>query len=603
MHSTPISSAEIRQKYLDFFSSKQHAVIGSAPLIPENDPTVLFTTAGMHPLVPYLMGETHPAGVRLTNYQKCVRTGDIDEVGDRWHLTFFEMLGNWSLGDYFKKEAISWSFEFLTSKEWLGIPVDRLSVTVFAGDDDAPRDEESAQIWKDHGIHPEHVYYYGKSENWWGPAGTTGPCGPDSEMFYDVGIEKCSPECQPSCSCGKYVEIWNDVFMQYNKTADGKYEPLKQKNVDTGMGLERITAVLNGFDEVYKTDLFMPIMDKINSLATTHGDTSKEIICDHIRAATFMIMDGVSPSNLDQGYVLRRLIRRAIRHGRKLGIQGFFLQDLADIVIDMFKGYYPKFEDLRSEIKLELVNEEEKFSKALEKGLKQFEKLTAHLHAGVGKESVMPGEQAFHLFDTYGFPLEMTKELAHEKGLTIDEDGFNEFYKQHQELSRAGAQKKFKGGLADASWETIRGHTATHLLQAALRQILGEHVLQKGSNITPERLRFDFSHPEKMAPEQIKEVEDLVNEKIKEAIPVHYEIMSVEQAHKIGAIGLFDDKYAAKVKVYIMGEFSKEFCGGPHVNNTQEVGHFKIVKEEACSAGVRRIKAIVEKIEWAKQHF
>lgn len=585
-----ISSHDIRQKYLDFFASKEHSIISSAPLVPENDPTVLFTTAGMHPLVPYLMGEVHPAGVRLTNYQKCVRTGDIDEVGDRWHLTFFEMLGNWSLGDYFKSEAISWSFEFLTSKDWLGIPVERLSVSVFAGDADAPRDDESAELWKSLGIHSEQVYFYGKSENWWGPAGTTGPCGPDSEMFYDVGIEKCSPACDPSCSCGKYVEIWNDVFMQYNKLADGTYAPLKQQNVDTGMGLERITAVLNGYDEVYKTDLFVPIMDKINNLATQPGDTSKEIIADHVRAATFMMCDGVSPSNLDQGYVLRRLIRRAIRHGRKLGIAGYFLQDLADIIIEQFTQYYPKFADLRSEIKLELVNEEEKFSKALGNGEKQFAKITASIQPG----GAMPGELAFHLFDTYGFPLEITKELAKEKGITIDESGFQEFYKQHQDLSRAGAQKKFKGGLADASWETIRGHTATHLLQSALRQVLGTHVLQKGSNITPERLRFDFSHPEKMVPEQIKQVEDLVNEKIKEGIVVHYEIMSVEQAHKIGAIGLFDDKYAEKVKVYIMGDFSKEFCGGPHVNNTQEVGHFKIVKEEACSAGVRRIKAVVE---------
>lgn len=585
-----ILSKDIRQKYLDFFSDKGHSIIGSASLIPEHDPTVLFTTAGMHPLVPYLMGEAHPAGVRLTDVQKCVRTGDIDEVGDRWHLTFFEMLGNWSLGDYFKKEAITWSYEFLTDKKWLGISPDRLSVSVFAGDADAPRDEESAELWRTLGIPGEHIYYYGKSENWWGPAGATGPCGPDTEMFYDTGIAPCSPECQPSCSCGKYVEIWNDVFMQYNKLADGTYVPLKQQNVDTGMGLERITAVLNGYDEVYATDLFVPLMDKLKELSTQHGDTSKEIICDHIRAAIFMINDGVSPSNLDQGYVLRRLIRRAIRHGRKLGIQGYFLQDLADIVIEMFQEYYPTLNDQRSEIKMELVNEEEKFAKTLEKGEKQFEKLTAHIKAN----GLMPGEHAFHLFDTFGFPLEITKELAHEKGITIDEDGFYEFYKQHQAQSRAGAEKRFKGGLADASWETIRGHTATHLLHEALRRILGPHVFQKGSNITPERLRFDFSHPEKVTPEQLKEVEDMVNDQVQRQLEVHYEIMTVEQAKKMGAIGLFDDKYAEKVKVYLIGDFSKEFCGGPHVNNTSEVGHFKILKEEACSAGVRRIKAIVE---------
>ncbi len=586
-----ISSDEIRQKYLNFFSEKNgHSIIGSAPLVPDHDPTVLFTTAGMHPLVPYLMGEPHPGGVRLVNYQKCIRTGDIEEVGDRWHLTFFEMLGNWSLGDYFKKEAISMSFEFLTGEQWLNIPIDRLSVTVFAGDDDAPRDEEAAGIWQDLGMPSERIYFYPKSENWWGPAGETGPCGPDTEMFYDTGLPNCSPTCEPQCSCGKYVEIWNDVFMQYNKKSDGTYEPLAQQNVDTGMGLERVTAILNGYDEVYASDLFKPLMDKISSLAKKEEDTSKEIICDHIRAATFIMADGVSPSNVDQGYVLRRLLRRAIRHGRKLGIEDFFLQDLADVIITQYSKYYPELENNASEIKMEIVNEEEKFAKTLRDGEKRFEKLTAHLKAN----DTMPGEQAFHLFDTYGFPLEITKELAHEKGISIDESGFHEFYQQHQEQSRAGAEKRFKGGLADASWETIRGHTATHLLQSALRVVLGEHVLQKGSNITPERLRFDFSHPEKMTAEQIKATEDLVNEKIQEGIDVHYKIMPVDEAIKIGAIGLFDDKYAEKVKVYIMGEFSKEFCGGPHVNNTKEVGHFRILKEEACSSGVRRIKAVVE---------
>ncbi|MBI2415075.1 MAG: alanine--tRNA ligase [Candidatus Kerfeldbacteria bacterium] len=582
-------SKTIRQKFLDFFAQHDHSIIGSARLIPEHDPTVLFTTAGMHPLVPYLLGETHPAGVRLANYQKCIRTGDIESVGDRWHLTFFEMLGNWSLGDYFKDQAIRMSHEFLTNREWLGIDSHRLHVSVFAGDADAPRDIASADIWRSLGIPAEHIYYYPKSANWWGPAGSTGPCGPDTEMYYDTGIEKCSPGCNPDCSCGKYVEIWNDVFMQYNKMADGTYQPLKQQNVDTGMGLERITAVLNGAQEVYTTDLFAPIMAAITARTQRHEDTSKEIICDHIRAATFIMADGISPSNLDQGYVLRRLIRRAIRHGRKLGIEGFFLQDLADIVIQEYSAFYPELEKNRSEIKLEFVNEEEKFSKTLEKGEKQFAKLTARIKPN----GVMPGEQAFHLFDTYGFPFEITQELAHEQGITIDEDGFNDFYKQHQEQSRTGAQKRFKGGLADASWETIRGHTATHLLHEALRRILGPHVYQKGSNITPERLRFDFSHPEKVTPEQLKEIEDMVNEEIQRGLEVHYEIMSVEQAHKIGAIGLFDDKYAEKVKVYLIGDFSKEFCGGPHVNNTTEVGKFKIVKEEACSAGIRRIKAVV----------
>ncbi len=585
-----ITSKEIRQKYLDFFSEQGHSIIGSAPLVPDNDPTVLFTTAGMHPLVPYLLGETHPAGVRIANYQKCIRTGDIEEVGDRWHLTFFEMLGNWSLGDYFKEEAISMSWEFLTSEKWLNIPIDRLRVSVFEGDDDAPRDEEAASLWKDLGMPAEQIYYFPKSENWWGPAGETGPCGPDTEMFYDTGLADCSPGCDPSCSCGKYVEIWNDVFMQYNKQSDGTYPPLEQKNVDTGMGLERIVAVLNGKKEVYTTDLFKPLMDKISALTVNHEDTSKEIIADHIRAATFIIADGVSPSNMDQGYVLRRLLRRAMRHGRKLGIGDFFLEDLAKIVVDQYSEFYPELEKNKSEIYVEIVGEEEKFAKTLRDGEKQFAKITKHLKAN----DTMPGEQAFHLFDTYGFPLEITKELASEKGIVVDEDGFDEFYKQHQELSRAGAKKRFKGGLADASWETIRGHTATHLLQSALRVVLGEHVLQKGSNITPERLRFDFSHPDKMTEEQIKATEDLVNEKIQEGIDVHYEIMSIQDALDMGAIGLFDDKYAEKVKVYIMGEFSKEFCGGPHVNNTKEVGKFRIVKEKASSSGVRRIKAVVE---------
>lgn len=585
-----ILSSDIRQKYLDFFAGKGHTIIGSAPLVPEHDPTVLFTTAGMHPLIPYLLGEPHPGGKRLANYQKCIRTGDIESVGDRWHLTFFEMLGNWSLGDYFKKEAIEWSYKFLTSPQWLGISPDRLSVSVFAGDADAPRDEESAELWRSLGIPGERLYYYGKNENWWGPAGAAGPCGPDTEMFFDTGIARCGPLCQPSCSCGKYVEIWNDVFMQYNKKSDGLYQPLSQKNVDTGMGLERVTAVLNDFDEVYTTDLFNPIVQEINRRATRPGDTSKEIICDHIRAVTMMISDGVSPSNLDRGYVLRRLIRRAIRHGRKLGMPEYAFSDLAESVIDILKTYYSNLEPRRSEIKMELVNEEEKFAKTLASGEKQFAKLTAHLKPN----SIMPGEHAFHLFDTYGFPLEITKELANEKGIVIDEEGFFGFYRQHQEQSRTGAQKKFKGGLADASWETIRGHTATHLLHEALRRILGPHVFQKGSNITPERLRFDFSHPAKMVPEQIKAVEDLVNEQVSRKLDVHYEIMTVEQAKAIGAIGLFDEKYADRVKVYVIGDFSKEFCGGPHVNNTSEVGHVRITKEEPCSAGIRRIRAVVD---------
>ncbi|MFA5995424.1 MAG: alanine--tRNA ligase [Patescibacteria group bacterium] len=584
----PLTTQAIRQKYLDYFKSNGHAVINSASLLPENDPTVLFTTAGMHPLTPYLMGETHPLGTRLTSCQKCVRTGDIDEVGDRWHLTFFEMLGNWSLGDYFKKEAISMSYEFLTSKNWLGINPEKLSVTVFAGDADAPKDNEAATIWRNLGIPDERIYYYGKEHNWWGPAGTTGPCGPDTEMFYDTGTEKCNPQCDPSCSCGKYVEIWNDVFMQFNKKADGTYEELKQKNVDTGMGLERVAAIINQQEDVYSTDIFSPLLQAIRSASTApHEQKSARIIADHVRAAVFMITDGIAPSNLDQGYVLRRLIRRALRHGKKIGLKQFGLQDLADIVIQQYQAFYPELDTNKSEIKLELVKEEEKFQHTLVKGEQQFAKMIV----GLKPNAQLSTEQVFHLYDTYGFPLELTEELAKEHGLTVDNTGFTKLFKQHQAQSRLGAEKKFKGGLADASDISVRSHTATHLLQAALRQILGNHVFQKGSNITPERIRFDFSHPQKMTSEQIKLVEDLVNEQIKRALPVQQDIMNLDDAKTTGAIGLFSSKYGDKVKVYTIGDFSKEFCGGPHVNNTREIGHFKIIKEEASSAGVRRIKA------------
>lgn len=592
------TSHEIRTKFIEFFQEKEHSIIGSASLIPEHDPTVLFTTAGMHPLMPYLLGEPHPAGVRLANYQKCIRTGDIEEVGDRWHLTFFEMLGSWSLGDYFKKEAIEMSFEFLTSEKWLNIPIDRLSVTVFEGDDDAPRDDEAATIWRNVGMPAEQIYYYDKKENWWGPPGSTGPCGPDTEMFYDTGIAACGPECEPKCSCGKYVEIWNDVFMQYSKNDDGSFQPLSQQNIDTGMGLERIVAVLNGYTEVYQTDLFQPLMQAITALVKDDQDTSKEIIADHIRSATFIIADGVSPSNMDQGYVLRRLIRRAVRHGRKLGIEDFFLGDLAKIVIDQYGQYYSNLEDNRSEIVLEIVAEEEKFAKTLRQGEKLFKKMAKK----VQPNETMAAEEVFKLYDTFGFPLEITKELAHERGILVDEVGFNKLFEEHQAKSRAGAKQKFKGGLADASWETVRGHTATHLLHEACMRLLGEHATQKGSNITPERLRFDFAHPEKLTDEQIQALEDMVNEQIEAGLDVFYKIMPVDEALEAKAIGLFDDKYAEKVKVYFMGSedidlkdnFSREFCGGPHVNNTKEVGKFKILKEEAVSSGVRRIKAVVQ---------
>jgi len=591
-----ITAKQLRQKYLKFFQERDHKVIPSASLIPENDPTCLFISAGMHPLVPYLMGEKHPAGKRLVSIQKCIRTGDIDEVGDAWHDTFFEMLGNWSLGDYFKSEAIQWSWHFLTSKEWLGLDPEKIHVSVFAGDEDAPRDDESAEIWKGVGVPPDQIYYYGKEENWWGPAGKTGPCGPDTEMYYDTGKEPCSPNCEPKCNCGKYAEIWNDVFMQYNKTEDGKYKPLKQKNVDTGMGMERTFAILNGKSNIYETELFIPLMKLINELSSEviEGENlrSARIIADHLRAATFIMGDdrGVAPSNLDQGYVVRRLIRKSIRHARLLGIKNDFTKKIGKAVIDMYKDVYPELKRNKKFVLENLETEEAKFTKTLQKGLKQFEEIAVQSKTS----QKISGDQAFELFSTYGFPLEMTEELAKEQGLEVDTAKFESAFKKHQDLSRRGAEKKFKGGLADQKEQTAKLHTATHLLHQALRQVLGDHVKQMGSNITAERLRFDFSHTEKISPEQLQKIEDIVNEKIKEDIPIICEEMTVAQAKKNGATGLFEHKYGNKVKVYSAGDFSCEICGGPHATSTSQLGKFKIKKETSSSAGVRRIKAVLE---------
>lgn len=584
------STADIRKAYLDFFASKGHTIIPGASLVPENDPTVLFTTAGMHPLVPYLMGETHPAGKRLADVQLCVRTQDIDEVGDNTHLTCFEMLGNWSLGDYFKEGAISMSFDFLTKV--LGIPVDMLAVTCFEGDKDAPKDTESAEIWKKMGIPEERIGFLPKAKNWWGPAGQTGPCGPDTEMFYWVGDGK--PQGNPATHDAQWMEIWNDVFMQYNKKQDGSFEPLVQKNVDTGMGLERVAAVLQGAKSVYETDHLSVILKRALELAKSKTDGSMRsgrIITDHIKAATFMIADGVRPSNVDQGYVLRRLIRRSIRSALSLEIntEQKFCSFIASEVIAQYAPVYPKLRQKEDEIRAVLDQEEAQFSKTLHEGQKHFEKLANGLHKG----SVIDGISVFHLYDTYGFPIELTKEMAEEKGLKIDEIAFTKAFTEHQAKSRAGAEKRFAGGLADQSSETTKLHTATHLLNAALRKVLGDHVYQKGSNITTERLRFDFSHPDKMTPEQIKKVEELVNEAIKADVPVYYHVMTVDEAKAEGAIGVFGDKYGEKVKVYTMGEFSKEICGGPHVARTGMLGSFKIQKEESSSSGVRRIKAVV----------
>ena len=585
-----MKAIELRRKYIEYFKRNGHKEIPSAPVVPENDPTVLFTTAGMHPLVPYLLGEPHPQGKRLTDYQKCIRTGDIDSVGDPCHLTYFEMMGNWSLGDYFKDESIKMSYNFL--KDELGFDMDKISVTVFAGEDGIPRDEEAANAWANMGIPRDRIFYLGREDNWWGPAGETGPCGPDTEIFFDTGKPKCSENCNPSCSCGKYLEIWNNVFMQYNKTKDGKYEPLKQKNVDTGLGLERVISLLQGKNNVYETELFADVIAKIQELAKNFNINSARIIADHLRASIFMIIDGVRPSNVEQGYVLRRLLRRVIRHMRKVEIDPSEISTLVEKFVEIMTEMYPEVPANKDTI-IEVIKEEkDKFVKTLEHGEKEFIK-NAEKTKAEGKEK-LDGEVVFRLYDTFGFPPEMTAELAEEKGLKVDMKEFEELFKKHQEISRAGSEAKFKGGLADHSEKTTAYHTATHLLHKALQIVLGEHATQKGSNLTAERLRFDFMNPQKLTPEQLKRVEDIVNEQIQRDLPVTCEEMSLEDAQKSGATGLFANKYGDKVKVYTIGDFSKEICGGPHVDRTGKLGHFKIIKEEAVSAGVRRIKAILE---------
>ena len=595
-----ITIDELRSKYIDFFKSKGHVEISGRSLIPENDPTVLFTTAGMHPLVPYLMGEPHPAGTRLTDVQKCVRTGDIDDVGDASHLTFFEMLGNWSLGDYFKKESIAYSFEFLTDEKYLGIPIDKLSFTVFEGNEDAPRDEESASIWESLGVSKDRIFFLPKEDNWWGPAGETGPCGPDTEIFIDTGKPACGSNCRPGCNCGKYVEIWNNVFMQYHKNMDGSYSPLKRKCVDTGMGVERTVAMLQGKPSVYNTEAFTSIIKSIEDISgVKYGDnektdTSIRIIADHVRTACFILGDPKTtlPSNIGAGYVLRRLIRRAVRHGKKLGIDGNFLSVPASAVIAQNAGFYTELKENETLILTELKAEEDKFLETLKKGEAEFEKMLPNLLKNPKK--IIPGRMAFKLYDTYGFPIELTEELASESGLTVNREEFDEAFKKHQELSRAGSEQVFKGGLADHSEQTTAYHTATHLLHKALRMVLGDHVQQKGSNITAERLRFDFSHPEPMTDAEKKEVERLVNEAIKADLPVTMEVMPLEEAKKIGAMALFGEKYEDVVKVYKIGDFSIEVCGGPHVERTGSLGRFCIKKEQSSSSGVRRIRAVLE---------
>ena len=666
-----MTSHELRAMFLRFFQEKGHSVIPSASIIPENDPTVLFTTAGMHPLVPYLMGEKHPMGTRLTDVQKCIRTGDIDDVGDMSHLTFFEMLGNWSLGDYFKKEMIPWSYEFLTSPQWLGLDKNKLAFTVFEGDDDCPRDDEAADLWRSCGVDDSHLFFLPKEHNWWGPAGLTGPCGPDTEMFIIVK-EPCGEHCSPACKCGAYLEIWNDVFMQYNKQPDGTFLPLAQKNVDTGMGLERTICVLTGKKTVYETDLFSGILAKISELSgkdyMQDAETTKafRIVSDHMRTATFILGDvrGVAPSNVDQGYILRRLIRRAVRFGMGLNLEEGFTAKISQVIIDQYKDVYPELEENRAFVLDQLLMEEKRFQKTLKQGVKEFDKVLGNikrvqssfqqLEEGLNDTAFAPstltsltsasktatevrgklrptpemvdmiaelkkfseavetieslkskvssfieglnvidGRNAFKLYDTFGFPIEITTEMAQEAGLRVDEEDFARRFKQHQEKSSAGAEQRFKGGLADSGEQTACLHTATHLMNHALRQVLGNDVWQRGSNITAERLRFDFSFGRKMTAEELKEVERLVNEAIKAGVPVVKEEMTVDQAKEQGAIGIFESKYGETVKVYTMGQYSKEICGGPHASNTADLVSFKIKKEEASSAGVRRIKATI----------
>lgn len=587
-----ISSKELRNLYLNFFKEKNHEIIPSSSIVPENDPTVLFTTAGMHPLVPYLLGETHPNGKRLTDVQKCIRTSDIEEVGDSSHLTFFEMLGNWSLGDYFKKESISYSYEFLT--EVLKIPRDKLYFTVFEGDEIAPRDLESYEAWKSVGVDEDHIFFLGKEDNFWILGSGIGPCGPDTEIFYDTGKEKCSKDCNPSCDCGKYLEIWNNVFMEFYKDEQGNLTKLKHHNVDTGMGLERIICVLNGYDSVYDSDLFINLklkLEEISNLKYIDNLRSFRIIMDHIRTSTFILGDyhKITPSNVGAGYVLRRLIRIMIRHLKKLNVNEFVLNELANVVINDYKDIYKELEDNKDFIFSELEKEYNKFTKTLKDGEKLFYKMIRHLDG-----NTISGKDAFKLFDTFGFPIEMTKELAGENNLIVDTDGFYEKFKEHQEKSKTISSGSFKGGLADNSIESTKYHTLAHLLLATLKEVISPDVIQRGCNITPERIRFDFNCDHKLTEEEKDKIEKRVNEMIKTNTDVIMEEMPYEEAKKRGVHGTFEDKYQSIVKVYTIGDLSSEICGGPHVKNTSELGTFKIIKEESSSSGVRRIKGILE---------
>ena len=594
---------ELRQSFLNFFAERGHAIIPSAPLVPENDPTALFISAGMHPLVPYLLGESHPEGRRLANVQKCLRTDDIDEVGDISHNTFFEMLGFWSLGDYWKRDSLRWTLEWFTRV--LGLEQERISVTVFAGDSDAPRDDEAVRVWLELGIPQERIYYLPKKDNWWGPAGKTGPCGPDSELFYDTGRPEHGPDCLPGCNCGKYIEIGNNVFMQYNKTAEGRFEPLKQRNIDVGLGLERTLYIVQGTEDIYTTDLFASIVQSIRELREHREHRKRQggktalsseqeqrlirIVADHVRAATFIIADGVLPGNVEQGYICRRLVRRAVRCGHELGMPGIFTAEVAQAVIARFGPIYPELEQRQATILNELTREEERFGKTLARGLREFQKLEEGLRQR--GEGVLAGKAVFRLFDTFGFPPTLTAELAQERGLSADLDGFNTLFKQHQERSRQANQRRFAGGLADHSERTTQLHTATHLLHQALRDVLGTHVHQMGSNITPERLRFDFSHPNKLTTEEIRRIEEIVNQQIQRDLQTTMEVMPLQQALDLGALAFFGERYGDLVKVYKIGDYSMEVCGGPHVQHTGDMGRFRITKTENIGQGIQRVRA------------
>jgi alanyl-tRNA synthetase len=595
-----MTANELREMYLGFFESKGHKRISGSSLMPENDPSVLFTTAGMHPLVPYLLGEKHPAGARLCNCQKCIRTGDIDEVGDVSHLTFFEMLGNWSLGDYFKDEAITFSYEFLTSKEYLGFDPADMYISVFEGDDTSPKDEQSIATWQKLGIPERHIFPLPKADNWWGIPGGAGPCGPDTEMFIDTGKTACGPTCRPGCSCGKYFEIWNDVFMQYECGGDGKLSPLQQNNVDTGMGVERTVAMLQGKSSVFDTELFKPTIDAIADASGLSVDKDDEtakafrVVSDHLRSSVFILGDqqGVVPGNLGQGYVLRRLIRRSVRYAKKLGLEVGFSGPVAEQVISQYADTYPELELHRKRIVEELLGEEDRFEKTLHRGMGELDKVLGRMQEH--GQTALPGRVAFRLYDTCGFPLEFTEEICTERGISVDRDGYEKAFAKHRELSKQGSDKAFKGGLADSSDAAVRLHTATHLLHKALQIVLGDHVAQKGSNITPERLRFDFSHSSKMTDDEKAAVERLVNEVIDKDLPITLEVMKLDDAKASGATALFTGKYDEEVKVYSVGDFSKEVCGGPHAESTGKLGKFTIKKEGASSAGIRRIKAVLE---------